>query len=175
MEEFDYSKIVCPKCGKKYFRKKPDIPWISDLVFRIPYEPIYKDGMLQNPEPVEPTRLYFECLECHCNFSVKVLNNQIIDIIDDDKERCGRKKKLENERLDELNKKTEEYALRMNQDGLYNIANTPVISVAPELDKVTTTEEPFMFSDLTAKIDSIVDRLDRLEEYVYNTEVNSND
>lgn len=126
----DYKLIKCPKCGKSHFKElsysSDNSTWfldkcygISDSMFRIQPERIYKDGKLANPEDFtpSPSTTSFECLECGCNFSVKTTYEYIggdikysesHEIIDDDKVREEREaafKKQQEEREKERKKK----------------------------------------------------------------------
>lgn len=88
-----YENIKCPKCGKRYFKvKQHNTDFESSMtsfVLKIPYEPIYKDGVLQNPPKPEPIKERFKCLECGCNFRSETFPNvsdatAIPNIIDED-------------------------------------------------------------------------------------------
>lgn len=72
MTTIDYKKVKCPKCGKSYFRVKENSGInLTNLVFTIKPDLIYKDGELQNPTEDEPIKVRCECLECGCNFRVE--------------------------------------------------------------------------------------------------------
>lgn len=70
----NYGEIVCPKCGKSHFSVKLNSSsnFFSLLVFHVPANLIYKDGILQNPEAIEPQKERYQCLECGCNFRSEV-------------------------------------------------------------------------------------------------------
>lgn len=85
-----YSEIKCPKCGKKHFRVKSNSYQPIADIFRIVEDPIYKDGVLQNPRTPKPQIERFECKECGCNFraEIETINgiSVVSKIIDEDKE-----------------------------------------------------------------------------------------
>ena len=72
MINYKYREIKCPKCGKSHFKAKrhnTDLGFdIVPSIFTRIEDPIYKDGVLQNPEPVKPAIEKFQCMECGCNF-----------------------------------------------------------------------------------------------------------
>lgn len=102
-----YEDIRCPRCGKRYFQVKQhntDFGFdIMPLVLKITPDPIYKDGVLQNPPKPEPVKERFRCLECGCNFRSEIFYNigdiaVIPNIIDEDLELQNQKEKLDNQK-----------------------------------------------------------------------------
>lgn len=86
-----YKEITCPVCDKSHFRVKShntDFGFdIFPAIFTYHEDPIYKNGVLQNPEPIKSVEERFECKECGCNFRVEHINGNISKITNEDAEK----------------------------------------------------------------------------------------
>lgn len=162
MTTIDYKKVKCPKCGKSYFRVKDNSGvGFTTLAFIIKPDPIYKDGELQNPTEVEPTKVRCECLECGCNFRVETHDiHGDYRFIDEDEERKENKKKLA-ESFKVLKKETEEFKTKIGP-----IVDAPLqVSKTIEIDKAPLTIKTYQ-EVVKEELDEIKERLSKLENKV---------
>ncbi len=163
-QTIDYKKVKCPKCGKSYFRVKDNSGvGFTTLAFIIKPDPIYKDGELQNPTEVEPTKGRCECLECGCNFRVETHDiHGDYRFIDEDEERKENERKLA-ESFKMLKKETEKAKTELVNCKLkINESSLSKTYVEPVFDKIQTT--PITWQDgLKKELDKIKERLAELE------------
>lgn len=165
MQTIDYKKVKCPKCGKSYFRVKDNSGvGFTTLAFIIKPDPIYKDGELQNPTEVEPTKVRCECLECGCNFRVETHDiHGEYRFVDEDEERKENERKLA-ESFKVLKKETEKAKTELNSCQL-KINESQFVNAYVEPDfNVTQTIQRTWRDELKKELDEIKERLAKLEE-----------
>lgn len=169
MNQINYKKVKCPKCGKSYFRVKENSGIsFTTLAFTTKPDPIYKDGELQNPTEAEPIKVRCECLECGCNFRVET--HDVFGeyrFIDEEAELEEAKRKLSescklkmiNENLETLKKETEKAEPELVVETPCQISETIEVSKAPVIIK--TYQEV-----VKEEMDEIKERLAKLESKV---------
>ena len=159
MTTIDYKRVKCPKCGKSYFRVKENSGVsFTTLAFIIKPDPMYKDGELQNPTEVEPTKVRCECLECGCNFRVETHDiHGDYRFIDEDEERKENERKLA-ESFKMLKKEPEKAKTELVNCQL----KIEQVSKTIEIDKTPLTIKTYQ-EMVKEELDEIKERLAKLE------------
>lgn len=182
MNQINYKKVKCPKCGKSYFRVKENSGIsFTTLAFITKPDPIYKDGELQNPTEAEPIKVRCECLECGCNFRVET--HDVFGeyrFIDEEAELEEAKRKLSescklkmiNENLETLKREAEKSkeSIETLTIGDPCITESCTLNFPKSQTVAIDTKSPFVikrFEDIVKEeLDEIKERLAKLESKV---------
>lgn len=188
MINYKYAEIKCPKCGKSHFKVRQhntDMGFdIIPAVFTYHPDPIYKDGVLQNPEPVEPAIERFQCMECGCNFRTEtypVIGDVAVypNIINEDEEE-GFFEKIIREHNEEVKKQQEIQAETIGAKiGDANIKDITGITNLEAGKGILTykSDEPTisyalddapLFEEIKSKVNDMWGRLEKVEERLYS-------
>lgn len=188
-----YIDIKCPKCGKAHFRVKQhntDFGYdIFPAVFIRTEDPIYKDGVLQNPPKPKPAIERFQCIECGCNFRTETYPASgdvavVPNIINEDEEE-GFFKKIFREHNEEVakQKETQEEVEKVakitgvKKDGtkVEDITGTTNLEIGQGILTYTSTEPTVNYNvldeksipgyeEIKLKVDDMWNRLFKIEE-----------
>lgn len=197
LSNLDLTKVACPRCSKKYFKETGEAGvgsfydvfsdlFMNDLVYRKPAEKLYKDGVLQNPEAFtpEPTKQYFKCLDCGCNFYVKTSYEFVggdiayvpsYETFDADKEKEERevawKKQCEERKKEEERKKAEEEKQKAEDFEKYKAEHPgEFLTINKNIDPISATISVDQsisesIAEIKAMIEKLEDRVRRLETW----------
>jgi len=184
----NYKDIKCPHCGKSHFSVFHSSVELIPSVFTIHPDPIYKDGVLQNPEIYDPKPEHelCTCQECGKKFwlNTRYECGQVIQSVETEEER---KTRLDNEWNNLFNKNKEEQEIQEEVEKVAEILgaklpendDTKIEDISGitnlEADQGILTyrsDEPTMsyalddktsFEEIKSKVDDMWIRLEKIE------------